>query len=557
MNRITLKYRILCLILFILSAFVANALTLNPLIEAPDGHRIVNQEPLLFDEKIIFVTEKDRKHSLWAYDLDNNSYLELESFENYIVGKFYVINNHFYFKERYEPSQVWKSDGTVSGTQSVTGLLVGRTYLHQQNNILYNKGTGFGTRLMIFFNGSTIKYYESPSIPLDQSVCAFNINDVVIPSLQTPSSNTINLIRFKNGSQTNYTSTLTQAVETNQGYSWFFDNTCFVYLYGQDLEDILVIPAQGEPYFLGEQLGYESVSYLTKFKDHYYAVASDEQYNSKIIKLSSDLTTVENNTTFGHIYDIMTLSVSDQYLIGHVRSGGGVSPPYWHTNFFDNDLNEVPDLGGPMTYVPEIKAKYDGEVVVYTDYSGQVDLQTLTLDITNQSSGLIFNRSEINDVITNKSSIDAYVLLQDLQSNQSSIQKLDSIPDMGSLSVGNWFDPDYQSQGMSIVEGLRDDGTRYLFVTLYLFQDGQPLWLAGTSNINYPQPTLDIELGAYNGLGLWQADTPANVEKFADMTLSMSGCHQMMVNFVTVDGQTFSLELQRMVNNDINLKCKD
>jgi len=556
MPRFPRNTRLWCLAILMFSVFTVNALTLNPLIEAPDGHTIIDQEPLLFNDQIIFVTEKDDSHSLWAYDLSSYNYIDLHTFEQKIIGKFYTIGNHFFFKERYEPSQIWQSDGTVSGTKPVSGLFVGRTNLHQQDNILFNKGNGFSTQLMIFFDGSTIKYYESPSYPLDQSVCTFNVNDVVIPSLQTPSSNRIDLIRYKNNSQTDYTSTLTQSVETFFNYTWFYDDTCFIYLYGQDLRDIMVIPEQGDHYFLGEQLGLSEVNYLTRFKNHYYLMGDDENGDDQIFKISLDLNTIINQAEFD-TFGIDLLKPSVDYLIAYTHTGGNASPPAWKTVYFDEELNEIPELGGPFTYVPKIKAKNDGEVVVYTDYSGQIELKTLTLDITDTSSGLVLNGNALSDIITNENSSQTFVLLQDLESNQSSIKKLDATPDIGSLSVGNWFDPDYQSQGVSIVEGERDDGSRYLFVTLYLFQDGQPLWLAGTSNISFPQPALDIELGAYSGPGLWQADTPATVEKFADMTLSMSSCHRMMLAMETEDGQFFNLELQRMVNKNIDPLCQD
>ena len=78
MNCINLNQRILLLACFIFSACAVNALTLNPLIEAPDGHTIINQEPLLFNEQIIFVTEKDEDYTLWAYDLNSHAYTSLQ-----------------------------------------------------------------------------------------------------------------------------------------------------------------------------------------------------------------------------------------------------------------------------------------------------------------------------------------------------------------------------------------------------------------------------------------------------------------------------------------------
>jgi hypothetical protein len=558
MPRFPRNTRLWCLTILMFSAFTVNALTLNPLIEAPDGHTIIDHEPLLFNEQIIFVTEKDDKHNLWAYDLISNEYLNLQHFDKNIIGKFYKIDDRFYFKENNEPSQIWQSDGTESGTQVVDGLFVGRnnsTKLYQQNNILFNRGA-YSSYKMIFFDGSTIQRYLTPGEPYDSSVCAFNVNDVVIAS-KLSSGNYINMIRYHNDSQINYTSSLNQYVETNSSYTWFFDNTCFVYMYGEGLEDIMVIPEQGNHYFLGEKLGYLTASYLTQFKGYYYAVTTDLQNTKRIIKLSPDLSQVISNVVIGQVSDKVTLHISYNYLIASVSSHSSAIPYYWYAKYFDENLNEISGLGGSFASEPIIYLRDGGDTFRSFDFYNGSYITTLSTDITEESAGLDFYYGTLIDVITSKDDSETYTLVKDFQTGQSSIKKLDATPDMGSLSVGNWFDPDYQSQGVSIVEGERDDGSRYLFVTLYLFQDGEPLWLAGTSNISYPQPALDIELGAYSGPGLWQADTPANVEKFADMTLSMSSCHRMMLAMETEDGQSFNLELQRMVNKNIDHLCQD
>ncbi|MFV0542637.1 MAG: hypothetical protein ACK5L8_02995 [Marinicella pacifica] len=560
MNRISLKHRILLLTFFIFSACAVNALTLNPLIEAPDGHTIINQEPLLFNEKIIFVTEKDEGYTLWAYDLTSNEYTSLQEFDNYFSPRFYVLGDYFYLKDSFDPNIVWRSDGTADGTTTAGSNIFYTTPLVQRGDLIFARGGSLGGNLIVMGEQGIAEYINH----LNQSTsgnstvglaCGFSIHDVIYSSRTTFGQHT--LTRIRPGNNVDYTPELPQGFELWPERVWFYEDTCFFHIdtYIQS-GDILVIPKQGDHYFLGEQLGFSEVNYLTRFKDHFYLMAEDEDRQNHIVKLSLDLSTVVKQVEFDS-FAIVSLIVSNDYLIAYTHSGPAASPPAWTTGYFDEDLNQISGLGGPFTDVPQIYLRDGGETVVINHHTNGLNLKTLTTDITRELPGLDLNQKELISVITDKDETETYAIIKDLRSGQSSIKSLDTIPDVGSLSVGNWFDPDYQSQGMSVVEGLRDDGSRYLFVTLYLFRDGEPLWLAGTSNINYPQPTLDIELGAYSGPGLWQPDTTAQVEKFADMTLSMSGCHQLMVNFITVDGQTFSLELQRMVNNDIKLYCKD
>ncbi|MCX7545919.1 hypothetical protein [Marinicella gelatinilytica] len=565
MNRNTLKPRILLFIILIFSVCAVNALTLNPLIEAPDGHTLINQKPLLFNEQIIFVTEQNDDYTLWAYDLSDHSYTTLHTFEDYFYPKFYVMGGYFYFKDNFftnlpHYNRLWKSDGTPLGTKSVDGAPLHKTPMYQKGNLIFAR-SALNEQMLTVYDGHVIEnQLRDSASDFDTSMpnlaCGFGVRDFIYP-VYLFYSNQISLVRYHYNNAVDYSESLPVGFELDEDLVWYYEDTCLYHIDAQQFSDILVIPEQDDHYFLGEQLGFSEVNYLTRFKNHYYMIAYEENGGSQLVKLSSDLSKVEKQVEFGFYLGIMTLTVSNEYLIAYAHSGPTASPPAWTTSYYDENLNKILGLGGPFTDVPEVYPRDGGETVVINHYTNGLNLKTLTTDITNQSPGLDLNQNELINIITDEDKTETFALIKDLRSGQSSIKTLEAVPDMGALSVGNWFDPDYQNQGMSIVEGLRDDGSRYLFVTLYLFRDGQPLWLAGTSNINYPQPTLDIELGEYSGLGLWQADTPAQVEKFADMTLSMDGCHQMMMNLETMDGQTFNIALQRMVNNDINQFCKD
>jgi len=565
MPRFSRNTRLWCLTILMFSAFMVNALTLNPLVEAPDGHRMLDQQPLLFNNQIIFVTEMDDEFILWAYDLSNNSYTLLQTFENYFYPKFYVIDNYFYFKDDFftylpQYNRLWKSDGTSLGTKIVGGAALHKTPIYKKGNLIFAR-SALNTKILTVFDGQVLENYLRDTTtdfdkPMANLACGFGVRDFVYP-VYLFYSDQMSLVRYQYNETVDYSESLPLSFELDEDRVWYFENTCFYHIIGQQYNDILVIPEQGEHFFLGETINYEEVSYIAYFKDHYYAIVIGDNGNSQILKLSLDLSTIEKHVELSSTLYFSSLSVSDQYLIALADTGPLASPTVSKQTYFDENLNIIEGLGSINPLVPKVYATENGETVVFSDYINSINLKTLTTDITNPSRGLVLNGNAIKHIIANKNSPESFVLKQNLDSGIYQICSLDHLPDIGSLSVGNWFDPDYQSQGVSIVEGERDDGSRYLFVTLYLFQDGEPLWLAGTSNISYPQPALDIELGAYSGPGLWQADTPASVEKFADMTLSMSSCHRMMLAMETEDGQSFNLELQRMVNKNIDHLCQD
>lgn len=562
MNRITLKPRILLFIILIFSVCAVNALTLNPLIEAPDGHTLINQKPLLFNEQIIFVTEQNDDYTLWAYDLSDHSYTTLHTFEDYFYPKFYVIGDYFYFKDGFDPNILWQSDGTVDGMMPRAGTMLYQTPLYQRGDLIFARGGSEGGSFIAIGEQGIAEYIGqltplNPDTPGVEFACGFGIQDVIYFNQSANGQRT--LIRRKPGSGSgfvDYTPELPQGFNLHQDLVWQYEDTCFYHIDTYDLGDILVIPEQGDHYFLGAQLGYSEVNYLTQFKDHYYMMANDENHKSHIVKLSSDLNTVVKQVEFDS-FGVVSLTVSDDYLIGYTRTGGNASPPAWKSGYFDENLNEISGLGGPFTDVPQIYPRDGGETVVINHNNNGLNLKTLTTDITNQSPGLDLNQNELNYVITDKDESETYVLVKDLRSGQSSIKTLDALPDMGSLSVGNWYDPAYKNQGMTIVEGRRDDNSRYLFITMYLFRDGQPLWLAGVGELNYPQTQLTIEMTEYNGIGLFEVDTVPNAEKFGELELTMSACHQVMVSLTSIDGPSWVVEMQRMVNNDINHRCKD
>lgn len=549
------------LIIFMLSACAANALTLNPLIGAPDGHTLINQEPLLFNEQIIFVTEKEGNYSVWSFDISHNSYTLLQDLETFNSSQeSHVIDGFFYFKDSNEPSRVWRSDGTPAGTNPVQGFNAFRdSPLQFQNRLLFHQGINDNNIDPVGFDGVNIRSYDVQYFPLVEDVCAFSLNDVIFPSTNVYAGNDHYLVRYSGQNKTDYTNDLPEDFNVYGTKVWQFENNCFYYITASNFYDVLVIPEVGDKFFLGERIGYPQITEIIRFKGEYFAFGNDTNGGSQLLKLSSDLSQVVKSVEADNYLYFTSITDSQDYLIAFTHSGGAASPPVYATTYYDEDLNVVEGLGGPFQSVPEIYRTAQGETIYFRDF----DIQTghrqniLATVIDQPEEGLVIKGRLVESVITSQDEAESYILIRDIIHGEYHIYALDSLPDMGSQSVGNWYNPDYQSQGMSIVEGLRDDGSRYLFVTLYLFRDGQPLWLAGVADVNYPQAELSLELAEYSGLGLWQADMPANVEKFADMTLSMSSCHRMMMNLETMDGQSINIELKRMVNNSLNHQCKD
>lgn len=134
---------------------------------------------------------------------------------------------------------------------------------------------------------------------------------------------------------------------------------------------------------------------------------------------------------------------------------------------------------------------------------------------------------------------------------------LEDKPQINSAINGAWFDPEMANQGLALNKGIRHDGSEYVFVTAYLFENGKPLWLAGTAEVTASADELTVALYRFNGLNMLEpSDQQAEHEFVGNMTLSLSDCNTIEV--VWVDSQqTHELTMFRADNVMYKNWCQD
>jgi hypothetical protein len=133
--------------------------------------------------------------------------------------------------------------------------------------------------------------------------------------------------------------------------------------------------------------------------------------------------------------------------------------------------------------------------------------------------------------------------------------KLDPKPAAGSAMQGPWIDTQYPNQGLSIQHGIRDNGTEYIYTTLYLFRDGAPFWLAGATDVVAGQAEVDIELFEFNGANFLDNQAPDQIP-FGFMNLKFTTCDQMQATVSYGDSIT-SLDLRRVDDRSFQSRCFD
>ena len=133
--------------------------------------------------------------------------------------------------------------------------------------------------------------------------------------------------------------------------------------------------------------------------------------------------------------------------------------------------------------------------------------------------------------------------------------KLDPQPAAGSAMQGPWIDTQYPNQGLSIQHGIRDNGSEYIYTTLYLFRDGAPFWLAGATDVVAGQPDVDIELFEFNGANFLDNNAPNRIP-FGFMNLRFTACDQMQAS-VSYGSSMTSLDLRRVDDRSFQTRCFD
>mgnify|MGYP007014128815 CR=1 FL=1 len=178
----------------------------------------------------------------------------------------------------------------------------------------------------------------------------------------------------------------------------------------------------------------------------------------------------------------------------------------------------------------------------------------------NSNSGWVKELSIENEalkyLVTANNEPQAYLETINANSERHKIYRLYQTPYINKTTAGAWFDPNFDRQGITINHGVRGDNSEYLFVTVYTFDSGKPLWLAGVIELTENMDVATVQLFSYEGLNLWQDNTPATEGQLGTMTIKHRRCDLLDVTF-EISGVTQSIQAQRMDNKAIQSSCHD
>jgi len=125
--------------------------------------------------------------------------------------------------------------------------------------------------------------------------------------------------------------------------------------------------------------------------------------------------------------------------------------------------------------------------------------------------------------------------------------------------TGLWVSPDWQSQGLSIHTGKRQDVSEYIFVSFYMYRDGNPFWVAGSHDIDSGTNSIEIDLFEFIGSSFLPNDSNYEYQRdtFGKIIIEPTSCNNMNVRIETVGSDTIDLSMRRIGDISNDMTCID
>jgi hypothetical protein len=251
-----------------------------------------------------------------------------------------------------------------------------------------------------------------------------------------------------------------------------------------------------------------------------------------------------------------------------VSAGDHLMVAYDQTYWFDQSLEHLPPPDDRETWdvfllqQSEVFSQSASTLVIspcpwYYCWDEADGPQLVSLAQPHQPRVFVSNHEQNLSVIDhNPLTGDTLLTLTDLATEQPGIYQLAEQPNIGRQTNGIWYNPELPSQGLSINFGVRQNGSQYLFISTYVFEQGQPLWLAGVVDVDGTEPMITMDLYRYDGPGLFEPGQAASQAEFATLQLQMPSCNALSA--VLSVGQTnHPLTLYRANDVRADRWCQD
>ena len=545
----TQKYFLLILICFSLHV---QSKTLNPVVIENQAQQFGKSRPVVLNDQLVYELVVNGGSELWKYNpitQKNERFYRVpvpenpSSFQNLGLVAF---QEAVYFSQQSQNSQnfeLWKTDLTAGGTAMVSdqvpsfsqSKIVNGVLIFSSNNILFRRYYGI--------EGDQVVEYpllSSSSISTFQG-CVFDIGNVVLADASR-------IQQFVNGTIIDHTLNFPEQFVVRRDTIWQDQNNCYLTAFNNNeaFIEVIKITKDGQISFITETHGLESLNYTARVGDSVLGIEAGFP-NLVIHKLSPSLDAIEGSFTFDSLFALSDFRVTKNFLVVKTTTPT-ISPAIQAVTYFNKNLDIIEGIGGDARFepLPQSYPTSNSEIILM-DKNFPLPGYNFSFveDDADTAKKIRATQIEVESIISNNRSDQAYTIGVDRGTNKRKIYAVDAQPNIGDQVNGIWIDPTLQGQGLSITKSVRADGTEYLFLTLNTFRDGELFWLAGSADILPSQRSVDVALLEFNGLDLFQKDAAPNQSQFGTINLQFSSCNTLIATVRSAEG-VFTLNLARI-----------
>ncbi len=527
----TLKNQIRVSLLLLSFALSLNATTFNPIFPTALQNRSDKHIQVLLtrtDHLIFHRKEASDQGSIVSLDLSNSTTTELISYDHSQLNRSSKIvqlnNGQLVFVARIgNNKQLYQSNGIESFEAITAADLEGTASSQSVNDFLFFKRNDGA---LVWTNGITTqaKFFDENVRPL----CVFNTDHIIFSAGSE-------LKLYKNDL---LTPILTEYLYQNSGYGAAHTSDACIIKFTDDNNNSqqLYVNQNGS-------------SVNTNRNDNQVFAINNQFLTINKPNNSLDSTTPTQLNILGesgvevlHSYQVPPL------LFHNLKVRSNRILLYTYTNTDRNQRNlSVLDPSLNALAEPILISKFD-------DPFSSLDLDLVVHEdqLKIYNNGLYQNQLPFNEQLqynfyTNK-------LTNTVVFSDENLYLLSELPNIGSQINGPWYDVNFENQGLSINPGQRTDGSNYIFLTYFLYRDGEPLWLAGNQNYIPSQTDISIDLFEYSGAGFLDTTVTPDREVFGAINLRFNSCDGLD-GTVEFDNQTQILDFRRVDDTSFNSRC--
>jgi hypothetical protein len=553
----TLSLIIYCTLLF--STYCYSGFSISP-ITNDNFTNLTFSDHAYINGKVFFKTN----NQLGVSDGTSSGTRLLTEPETVIFFSFQQHGEEIFFINNLDMS-LWKSNGQVTQRFSAENTIASSTIafnsdsLVKKRDLLFTifRGEEAGENFLVEIKDSKIRSFPEISNVSLRSICQFNENNF-LAQVTLPTSFDKKIIHYNNGTVEDL---FTQADDgslpflkfDHAGHCFYRESTNLLKVDENGSVTTVQITDAGDDPQVGPLR-------FSRLNDQLYTKVANKIYQFD-----------DSTDTFNPRYDVsvdfgpFALSLAMDYFITSDNNfyaqvtGRNFDPEMRILLIYDENFNLISRTEGrfPQGRIPidigngEIPYPYSIDGLDYLLTRRSDEILRSYLGYTQTSEFLHTPSLKIKSIFGEEDNIFVIAEKKDNTANVG-LYKLSPTPLVTPQLTGLWFNPNWQHQGLFITIGKRADDSVYLFASISSYQDGQPFWIAGNTDIDFGKGEISLDLFEFTSSSLLtQQQSQDQTIAYGQLKLTPLDCDKLQVKITPLVGDEIDIEMSRIDNASI------